>query len=178
MWPTPVDGEPWWDKTWPIMAISAAPATTNQDRALLAPPTTNEMDGARGGIAAGLAMVRSHTSRRARRGNGEELESFKRHGHSTPLHLLHLRFRRFNPPIPGAYRETHDRRHPRTPMALESPQRGRLLSGLARLHHKRYITLGRRSNGGIFYRRLRNDRPQHGTPADGASTRDPFNGWG
>ena len=99
------------------------------------------MDGARGWAAAGLAMVPSRMLRRARHGNGEERESFKRH--ATPLHLLRTRLWRLKPPILGSYRETRDQWLFRTPMASGSPQQGPLLSGFARLH-KRYIILGDR----------------------------------
>jgi len=108
------------------------------------------VDGARGKIAAGLAM-----SRRARPRNGVRLGLVKGLGHATPLHLLHPRLRRLKPPISGAYRETHYRRHKRKPMMLWSPRRGPLSSGLAPLHIKEVHHI--RQPGARFIPRRRQD---------------------
>ena len=90
-----------------------------------------------------LEIAGSAMPRRARPRNGERRGLVNEREHATPLHLLHPGLRRLNPPIPGEYRETHDQRHDRTPMAPRYPRRGPLPSGLAPLY-KRYIILGDR----------------------------------
>jgi hypothetical protein len=128
----------------------ASNANNRRPRSSPAGTSSGTVGGARGKIAAGLAM-----SRRARPRNGAGLGLVKGLGHATPLHLLHPRLRRLKPPISGAYRETHYRRHKRKPMMLWSPRRGPLSSGLAPLHIKRGTSYS--TTGCSFHPRRRQD---------------------
>ena len=69
-----------------------------------------------------LEIAGSAMPRRARPRNGERRGLVNEREHATPLHLLHPGLRRLNSPIPGEYRETHDQRHKRMPMAPRYPR--------------------------------------------------------